>query len=68
MLVKVKQNVPEEKKQVVYQVPCKDCQKVYIRKVHRQPDGWQAMPLSNNFTTDPIKLKKNRIMPNPEMA
>ena len=30
LLVEVKQKVPEEKKkEVVYQVPCKDCRKVY---------------------------------------
>ena len=35
-LVKVKQKMPEEKKkEVVYQVPCKDCCKVYIGETKR---------------------------------
>ena len=36
LLVKVKQKMPEEKKkEVVYQVPCKDCCKVYIGETKR---------------------------------
>ena len=36
MLVKVKQKMPEEKKEeVVYQVPFKDCSKVYIGETKR---------------------------------
>ena len=36
LLVKVKQKMPEEKKkEVVYQVPCKDCRKVYIGETKR---------------------------------
>ena len=35
-LVRVKQKMPEEKKkEVVYQVPCKDCPKVYIGETKR---------------------------------
>ena len=35
-LVRVKQKMPEEKKmEVVYQVPCKDCSKVYIGETKR---------------------------------
>ena len=34
--MKVKQKMPEEKKkEVVYQVPCKDCCKVYIEETKR---------------------------------
>ena len=36
LLVKVKQKVPDEKKkEVVYQVPCKDCHKVHIGETER---------------------------------
>ena len=36
LLVKVKQKMPEEKKkEVVYQVPCMDCRKVYIGETKR---------------------------------
>ena len=35
-LMRVKQKMPEEKKkEVVYQVPCKDCPKVYIGETKR---------------------------------
>ena len=30
--MKVKQKIPEEKKEVVYQVPCKDCCKVETKR------------------------------------
>ena len=36
LLVKVKQKMPEEKKkEVAYQVPCKDCRKVYVGETKR---------------------------------
>ena len=35
LLVKVKQKMPEEKKEVVYEVPCKDCHRVYIGETKR---------------------------------
>ena len=36
LFVKVKQKMPKEKKEVVYQVPCKDCRKVYIGEAKRR--------------------------------
>ena len=37
--MKVKQKMPEEKKkEVVYQVPCKNCSKVYIGETKRHQE------------------------------
>ena len=40
ILVRVKQTKPDRKKGVVYEVPCKDCSRVYIGEMGRTLEKW----------------------------